>query len=103
MATLLACYYISADDLLKGSSGISNAHETDIFLREKYLESHSRNIAAIIYNEWKNKIFASCEYKDGKINQNSPKESQVTDSGLAKQHLMSGYQYVWNYYQQGVL
>lgn len=99
---LIACNNMSTDNLQSRPSSISNSRETNTFLRENYLESHSRKIAAIMNNEWTKKIFASCEYKDGKINQNIPNEPQVTDSGLAKQHLKSGYEHVWNYYQQGI-
>ncbi|MGB0027479.1 MAG: hypothetical protein WBP64_11615 [Nitrososphaeraceae archaeon] len=64
---------------------------------------HSKKIATIIYNEWtKETIFADCEFKNGKINQNIPHEPQVTDSGLAREHLMSGYEHLWNYYQNGI-
>ncbi len=84
-------------------SSSGDFHETNKFSREHYRESHSRDIATIIYTQWtKEKIFASCEYKDGKINENIPNEPVVTNSGLARQHLVSGYEYVWNYYQQGV-
>jgi hypothetical protein len=55
--------------------------------------------ATITYIQWtKEKIFANCEYKDGRINENIPNEPQ----GLARQHLVSGYEYVCNYYQRGV-
>jgi hypothetical protein len=86
---------------LNGSPGISNS--PNAFSRDSYLESHSKKIAAIIYNEWtKEKIFADCEFKDGKINENVPHEPEVTDSGLAREHLVSGYKHLWNYYQNGI-
>lgn len=70
--------------------------------KEKYLEGHSRDIAAIIHKEWtKELIFAWCEYKDANINENLPDEPRVTDSGLARQHLVSGYEHAWNFYEQG--
>ncbi len=85
------------------SPGISNSPNANSFFKESYLESHSKKIAAIIHDEWtKEKIFADCEFKDGKINENISSEPQVTDSGLAREHLTSGYEHLWNCYQTGL-
>jgi hypothetical protein len=46
-------------------------------------------------------ILNCCEYKDGKVNENIPDEPQVADSRLARQHLLSGYEHAWNFYEQG--
>jgi hypothetical protein len=83
--------------------GISDYYAANAFLKANYLGSHSRKIANIIYKEWtKEKIFADCEFKEGKINEHIHHEPQVTDSGLAREHIVSGYEHLWNCYQKGI-
>jgi hypothetical protein len=72
--------------------------------REKYLDDHSMEIARIIYQSWAadSGIFASFRYEDGIKYDNEPHEPQITNSGLARQHLVSGYgDNAWKFYAAG--
>lgn len=74
------------------------------FRKQEYLESHSREIAKIIYQEWTKEsgLFGSCAYENGVKSVNQPSIPQVTKSELARQHLMYGYQHdVWDFYRTG--
>lgn len=71
---------------------------------EKYLDVHSRKIARIIYQNWgaDSGIFASYSYENGIKYENEPHEPQITNSGLARQHLISGYgDNAWKFYTAG--
>ena len=78
--------------------------EAQISAREKYLDNHSREIAKLIYQNWTadSGLFASYRYKDGIKYENDPHEPQITNSGLARQHLVSGYgDNAWKFYTAG--
>jgi hypothetical protein len=78
--------------------------EAQISAREKYLDDHAREIARIIYQNWAadSGLFASYRYKDGIKYENEPHETQTTNSGLARQHLISGYgANAWKFYTAG--
>src|SRR6266487_1914654 len=74
------------------------------FSKENYLDEHSRDIASVIHNSWTKDsgLFAWCEYENGRLNIHQPHEPEVTNSGLAIQHLSSGYKHhAWNFYRIG--
>jgi hypothetical protein len=71
---------------------------------EKYLDDHSREIVRIIYQNWMadSGLFASYGYENGIKHENEPHEPQTTNSGLARQHLISGYvNHAWKFYTAG--
>ena len=74
------------------------------FFREHYLDNHSREIAKIICENWTKEsgLFASCVYENGVKHINQPFEPPVTKFGLARYHLMFGYQHdAWDFYRAG--
>jgi len=79
--------------------------QTKPFFRiQEYLDSHSKEIAKIIYQKWTKEsgLFASCAYENGVKSVNQPSVPQVTKSELARQHLMYGYQHdAWDFYRAG--
>jgi hypothetical protein len=79
--------------------------QTSPFFRiQEYLDDHRKEIAKIIYEHWTKEsgLFACCGYKKGQYYLNQPIEPEVTDSGLARNHLMRGYQdTAWEFYRTG--
>jgi hypothetical protein len=79
--------------------------QTPAFFRiQEYLDNHRKKIAKIIFEDWTKKsgLFACCGYKNGEKYLHAPSEPDVTDSGLARQHLMFGYQHTgWEFYRTG--
>lgn len=83
---------------------LDSEEECSFFSRAQYLDKHSKDIVSVIHNSWTKAsgLFAWCEYEDGKLKINQPHEPEVTNSGLARQHLITGYQhYAWNFYRNG--
>jgi hypothetical protein len=79
--------------------------QTPAFFRiQEYLDDHRKKIARIIYENWTKEsgLFACCGYKNGQNYLNQPVEPEVTDSGLARNHLMRGYpDTAWEFYRAG--
>jgi hypothetical protein len=93
---------------LQDNFGVSQEkiHELDkktINQKELYLDNHSKEIAKIIYENFgkDSGLFASCIYWNGVKYIKQPSEPKVTKSGLAIQHLESGYESLWEFYQAG--
>jgi hypothetical protein len=60
--------------------------QTEAFFRiREYLDSHSKELAKIIYEDWTKEsgLFACCEYKNGQKYLKQPLDPEVTKSGLA--------------------
>jgi hypothetical protein len=93
---------------LQDNFGVSQEkiHELDkktMNQKELYLDNHSKEIAKIIYENFRKDsgLFASCIYRNGVKYIKQPSEPNVTKSGLAIQHLESGYESLWEFYQAG--
>lgn len=74
------------------------------FSKENYFDEHARDIASVIHYSWTkgSGLFAWCKYENGKLNIHQPHEPEVTNSGLARQHLFSGYNHhAWHFYKMG--
>lgn len=83
---------------------VDRKEKRTFFSRTQYLEKHSKDIANVVHNNWTkgSGLFAWCEYKNGILNIHQPHEPKVTNSGLAIQHLESGYNFdVWSFYRNG--
>ena len=65
------------------------------FFRE--YRKHSEYIGRIIFEAWgpSSNIFATCEYRDGRLERTNPSEPQLIDIGLARKHLQNGYPDLW--------
>jgi hypothetical protein len=100
VAFILKCTHKSNFDVDEIKKKI---HEPDNRAIEHYLDNHSKEVAKIISENWTKKsgLFASCKYENGVKHMNQPSEPDVTKSGLAKQHLMSGYHDAWEFYNVG--
>jgi hypothetical protein len=79
--------------------------QTPAFFRiQEHLDNHRKKIAKIIYEHWTKEsgLFAWYEYKNGQKYLQAPSEPDATDSGLARSHLMFGYQHdAWEFYRTG--
>lgn len=90
--------------LLWDKYGLVGTQKKPFFSKQEYLNAHSKEIAKIIYQNWTKEggLFATFIYENGVVYSNEPLEPQVTNSGLARQHLMSGYKHhAWNFYKTG--
>jgi hypothetical protein len=76
-------------------SFLKDTEETRRFFRE--YKQHSTDIGKIIFEGWglNSSLFATCEYRDGRIVRTNTSELQLKDIGLARQHLQNGYPDVW--------
>lgn len=71
--------------------------------KKLYFDNHSKETAKIIYENFTKEsgLFVSCIYENGVKYIKQPSEPLVTKSGLARQHLKSGYESLWEFYGAG--